>query len=434
MLAISFRDFFSLTGLCLVLSQLTMSGQMLIDGYDPLTNDRFANDSSFIAAAYDLSGLARSSSNKWGSVVSQNVFLSSAHFHPAIGNTLTFYETNDPLGPSITRTVIGGQPVPASDVWVGILDQSLPPQYSPFPFLDEPVSNSTQFNNSSIAEAEVFMVGRSNGSGGSVTNIALGRNRIENWNQSFTDTLTGVTDSAIETIKHISSDAEWVPFESRLVIFDSSAPVLLDVGGSLVIVGLNWYAGTDLDIDPRPNREELRDFSGFAYVGNYAAEIQGVVDAFQVDATTGYLTWAQTAFGGLTDLAQTGPSLDSDADGLDNFSEYVFVLDPLSPASLTPAMVQPVDDGGSSYIEITFLAREDPDLQYALRVGSNLLAWNSVSLDFSGGSWSSEDPSAFSVNSQTDLGSGVWQLVLRLSDPLASGMPQLLSLSATTVP
>lgn len=417
---------------------------MDIDGYDPLANDRFANDPAFIAAGYDLSGLARSSSNKWGTLISPNVFLSSYHWHPGVGNTLTFFESNDPLGPSVTRTVIGGQQIGETDVWVGILDQSLPAQFSPIPFLDDPIGNTTDYNNSPLANAEVYMVGRSDNIGSSVTNIAFGRNRIDNWWQSKTvffnngaDSSTGPTMGAI---RHLPGDSDFLQYESFLIIYDSSAPLLQDIDGTLTLVGLNWYTSnpsnpdTQIDIDPHPRTEELRDYSGFAYVGNYAADIQGIIDAFQVDATAGYLSWSATAFGGATDLAETGPSLDSDGDGLDNFTEYAFCLDPLSPVSPVPASAQSVDDGGSTFLELSFSARGDPDLQYSFRIGNDLLAWDTVNLSFTGSTWTSADPATVIVDSFSDLGGGVWQLVLRVVDPLEPGTRQLVSVGASLAP
>jgi hypothetical protein len=407
---------------------------MLIDGYDPAFNDRFANDPSFIAAGYDLSGLARSPSNKWGTLVSQNVFLASTHWHPANGNTLTFYESNDPLGPSTSRTVIGGQRIGLSDVWVGILDQSLPGQFVPFPFLDEPIANSTQFESSSLFEAEVFMVGRSNftyGPSNSVTNIAFGRNLIDRWRQEISDGPT--TDSALEAIRQIPSDGDFVPFEALLVIYDSSAPVLQDVGGQLTIVGLNWYVLEDVDINPKGG-VTLRDLSGFAYVGNYAPLIQGVIDAFAIDATAGYLAWAPGVFGGETDLSMTGPSLDSDGDGHNNFLEYAFVLDPTSGANPAPASAATVEDGESTYLAASFSARDDADLQYTVRTGTDLSGWTPVTLSFSGGTWASDDPGIATVATQVDMGGGVWAITVRDAVALAPGSPRLISLKVEVSP
>jgi hypothetical protein len=421
--------FFLLVGLLAL--KLPLSAAMLIDGYDPLANDRFANDPSFIAAAYDLSGLARSSSNKWGTLISPNVFLASEHWHPAVGNTLTFFETNDPLGASTVRTVIGGQRVGASDIWVGILDHSLPAEYTPFPFLDEPIADITDFENASIFNAEVFMVGRS-ATGTSVTNVAMGRNVIDRWNQSISDGDT--TDSALEAISQLPGDPDFVAYESFLQLYDSSAPVLQEVGGELKIIALNWYIQEDYDINPHPKQTELVDLSGFSYVGNYAAEIQGIIDAFEVDATAAYITWSQTAFGTVTDLSETGPSIDYDGDGLDNFTEYAFVLDPESGIDPVPADLTVEEFEGQDFLELSFSVREDADLQYSVRLGSDLLGWTPVNLNFSGGSWASADPGLAAVVSESDLGGGIWSLTVRGSAALTTTTPQFLAISAEVIP
>lgn len=414
-----------------LLLALPASAAMLIDGYDPAFNDRFANDPSFIAAGYDLSGLARSPSNKWGTLVSPNVFLASTHWHPDNGNILTFFETNDPSGPSTTRTVIGGQRIGLSDIWIGILDQSLPSGHTPFPFLDEPIANATQFENSSLFDAEVFMVGRSNDDGSSVTNIAFGRNILDRWEQEITQGST--TDSALEAIYQIPSDSGYTPFESFLVLYDSSAPVLRDIGGQLTIVGLNWYIQGDVDVNPKPPLT-LRDISGFAYVGNYAPLIQGVINAFVIDATAGYIAWAPTAFGGVTDLAQTGPAIDFDGDGLSNFLEYAFALNPNSGANPVPASVATVEAGESTYLEAAFSLRTDPYLLYSVRLGSDLLGWTDVDLSFSGGAWAAADPALVEIVSQDDLGSGVWALSVRAAAALVPGIPRLLALQVIVAP
>jgi hypothetical protein len=203
---------------------------------------------------------------------------------------------------------------------------------------------------------------------------------------------------------------------------------------------MNWFTSnpanpeSQIDINPHPQQEELRDYSGFAYVGNYATEIQAVIDAFAIDATAGYLTWAATAFGGVTGLAQTGPSLDSDGDGLNNFLEYAFALDPTSGANPVPASAATVVEEGSSFLEASFSAREDADLQYTVRTGTDLSGWTAVTLSFSGGTWASDDPGIATVATQVDMGGGVWVITVRDAVALAPGSPRLISLKVEVSP
>ena len=42
-----------------------------IDGFSSATNDRFANNSSFVADAFDLSGVGISNNGRWATMVSE---------------------------------------------------------------------------------------------------------------------------------------------------------------------------------------------------------------------------------------------------------------------------------------------------------------------------------------------------------------------------
>lgn len=109
------------------------SGALLVTGSSPTTNDRFANDPSFVAAAYDWSGVGRAASGAWATLLTPNVFLSATHFRPAIGSTVTFYPGNDPSAPALGRTVAGGQQIAGTDLWIGHFANALPPRSKPTP-------------------------------------------------------------------------------------------------------------------------------------------------------------------------------------------------------------------------------------------------------------------------------------------------------------
>ena len=78
-----------------------------IESFSPATNDRFANDSSFIANGYDLSGVGRGSfegdTRLWATLIDRNIFVSATHFHPENDTEVYFYPGNDPNVTPITR-------------------------------------------------------------------------------------------------------------------------------------------------------------------------------------------------------------------------------------------------------------------------------------------------------------------------------------------
>jgi hypothetical protein len=95
---------------------------MIVRDYDPARHDRFYSgvDGAFIAAAFDLSGVGRSGEH-WATMVSDSYFLSANHYHPGIGSTVTFWESNDLAGTSHSYTVASGQRIGSTDLWVGRL-------------------------------------------------------------------------------------------------------------------------------------------------------------------------------------------------------------------------------------------------------------------------------------------------------------------------
>tara|TARA_B110000008_G_scaffold279876_1_gene329263 strand:- start:760 stop:1005 length:246 start_codon:yes stop_codon:yes gene_type:complete len=61
---------------------LNILNAISIDDYSTTAHDRFANDDTFIADSFDLSGIGIADSGRWLTMVSSNVFLSAHHFFP----------------------------------------------------------------------------------------------------------------------------------------------------------------------------------------------------------------------------------------------------------------------------------------------------------------------------------------------------------------
>ncbi|MFP4674582.1 MAG: hypothetical protein ACLFO5_08370, partial [Opitutales bacterium] len=116
---------YGVAGLVL-LGSVSVASAINIDGFTTDENDRFANDSSFVADQFDLSGVGINNNGHWLTMLSDEVFISAEHLKPATGSSVTFYESNDPDGASSTRSVTSNtQQIGTSDLYVGTLDSPL---------------------------------------------------------------------------------------------------------------------------------------------------------------------------------------------------------------------------------------------------------------------------------------------------------------------
>jgi autotransporter-associated beta strand protein len=109
-----------------------------IESFALQRNDRFyvGVNRAFVGEPYNWSGVARTvETAKWGTMISPSYFVSAQHFHPANGETLRFYHTNDPNGPYEDRTVLSGQPIGPADLWLGKLSAPVSSAVAKYPVL-----------------------------------------------------------------------------------------------------------------------------------------------------------------------------------------------------------------------------------------------------------------------------------------------------------
>lgn len=248
---------------------------VVIDGYSSSTNDRFANSSAFAAFGYDLSGVGLANSGRWLTLISPNVFLSAYHFHPNTGETVTFYASNDPTGPTVTRTVIAtAQRLLSSDLWIGVLDQPVPAIIRHYAYATEPIFNSAQFASSPYYNLNGFLFGRSPGPWPVFEDQAVGRNRLDTWFDTIT--VGSTTDDALGTRIQVASEPGYVTYEAFLQGGDSGGPLFVDKTGSgeLTLTGINWFIAQD--------QSSGVWYNGFSYLGNYAPEISAFLALYSV--------------------------------------------------------------------------------------------------------------------------------------------------------
>lgn len=272
----------------LLASASCLSAAMSIENFSPALNDRFANDSSFIADSFNLSGVGRTAANgTFATLISDNVFITANHFQPGTGNSVTFFESNDPSGVSHTRTVTGGMRIGGNtDLYVGVFDAPLPTSIARYDFttLDR-TSGGSPTPVRQVSNEFLFTVGVSpttTSYGGSVlTNLAVGENRLEFFEDDVTVNAIGsVTDSFL-TIANEPTDGGFTveTHESAVNSGDSGSPAFALVDGELVLVGTATAEGsiTLTSGGPLPVTVQ-RDSSVYSYLGNYDEEIQDFIN------------------------------------------------------------------------------------------------------------------------------------------------------------
>lgn len=238
----------------------SISAAINITGFDTLTNDRFANDATFIANGFDLSGVAIADDGGWVTMLSSKVFVTANHFASPVNTSVTFYNSNDPLGGSFTTTIQSSQQLGSTDIQLGVLSTALPTGYNAYDLFNYPIPPNTN-------AVAVAMFGRSETAFPIAQDMAIGQNVMDRFTSN--QTVDGNTGDAGATTFDSDGDPNFLPYEAQLAQFDSGAPVMVVSGGELTMIGVNWYIGTTTD-DP------AKEISGFSYLPNYISE----VDAF----------------------------------------------------------------------------------------------------------------------------------------------------------
>ncbi|NTW54716.1 MAG: hypothetical protein HGB15_08160 [Chlorobaculum sp.] len=227
---------FLISALIVLISLYPAVGHALyILDYSASKNDRFytGTRSNYIGAAYDFSGVGYSSSGTWATLVSNNCFISAAHYYPAAGSTVTFWATDDKSGPSYTYTVTGGVKIGSTDLWVGWFDSSVDVNSS---IARYPVEMLTGY--SDYIPQVIYTLGLYQGGG---SKQVVGMNVIDNFYTTEVGASTGIT----AWYDYDNNDSPSVGGnESYLLVGDSGAPSFVDYGSQLALVGIHW-AHTD---------------------------------------------------------------------------------------------------------------------------------------------------------------------------------------------
>jgi len=248
----------------LIISTLCMPAAwpaLSLQSYNAASHHRFADDPAFIGSGYDWSGIAYN--GDWATRISDTYYVTA--WHARATGSLTFYEDNDPLGNTVTRTSSSLTRIGTTDIAIGRFSSSPGATIAIYGIADELTTQAT-FASSSYYDMEAFVVGL-NGTGGSTTtNFRVGRNELD----GFYDDVVLVPPAANVTDAITYDDDRGTGLslgadEAYLQSGDSGGPTFITVGSELVLTSIH------LGIDG------TRSYDSF--LSNYITEISAIVEA-----------------------------------------------------------------------------------------------------------------------------------------------------------
>ncbi len=260
---------YSVKFVCLgmVLSGLTASALMTIQGYDPLRHERYANpNDQFIGTLLgdlDFSGVGKSS-NRWATMISPSFFLSCMHV--GIGSPITFTVGN--VGTTSYSYTISGSTyrVGASDLRLGMLSQPVDGSVASYPLLiSDPLllgGGVETFSNAQLNQVLAPYVGAL------LVNYGQGNRVGLNILDFFL--MDGVSPTA-----YFGYDTPGLGIdETKLASGDSGGPSFFLFNGQPVLAGIHYYVN--------PNLGEpigTLNGSGDSFPAAYAFEIQQLMNS-----------------------------------------------------------------------------------------------------------------------------------------------------------
>lgn len=216
-----------------------------ITGYDPNLHDRF-DSTSFIASAFDLTGVARADNNAWATMLNSEYFISANHFHPVVGQSVTFYEGNSSSSSTVSRSVASGVRLFNTDLWIGRLSTPVPSSIKSYNIASTTVDLSSTLG--SYADQVVYQVGlRAADTVGGTTNFVVGLNNIEIGDS--TSEGNGDFDAvgfAFDIATFPTDVNRHNPGELGARLGDSGAPSFIVSGGNFLLVGTHSYVLSSL--------------------------------------------------------------------------------------------------------------------------------------------------------------------------------------------
>ena len=216
-------------------------------------------DKDFLGQAFDWSGVGQAGNGTWATMISPDYFVSAAHYHPSDGDTLTFYEGNDPSGPSHQFTVASWSYQTsyngvASDLWLGKLTTPIPASdhIAYYPVLGLPSDDD-------YVGQMIYVNGKPNRVGRNVIDRITTAQEPDPPAAPYKNTVTMEYD--YNTVSGLGAD------ECYLIGGDSGGPSFVDANGQLALVGIHYYNGGT------PGPVDIGLISGDSFVPYYVDQL-----------------------------------------------------------------------------------------------------------------------------------------------------------------
>lgn len=262
-----------------------------VANYASATNDRFANDAGFIGAGYDWSGVGRSTSGKWATLIGDNFFLTANHFEPSVGEMVTFASGNSLAATTHSYQVAGRIPISGTDFVISYFSSEVSPAIARYSFSTTPANS---LNETGLVGQNLFVSGdRVAGDSGGVFDHVVATNQAESWFETGSSSLAAPQRTInfssasgfdqVVTFQNVAGDTanSTTVSEAQLQQGDSGSPLFTGLAGELTLQGLAYAVVADpffieanfVDtagpagsvIDPYEDREATL----YSYVGSY---------------------------------------------------------------------------------------------------------------------------------------------------------------------
>lgn len=259
-------------------------GALQIQSYDDARNDRFyvGNDKDFLGQSFDFSGVGNTAgvagTGTWATMISPSFFVTAAHYHPANNASLTFFENNDPSGPSHSYTVQSGVGMTIdgtdlglpSDLWLGKLTAPINPadNIATYSILQLP-------NQSDYLNLPIFVYGVPH---------RVGRNQITAIGNVDEKDVNDIPIKRTRAMVYEYNDPPPLLIggdEAYLHGGDSGGPSFISIGGQLTLAGTHYFNSDQTHTDPPAVNE---DFSGDSFVPYYISQLNARM--LQLDPNT----------------------------------------------------------------------------------------------------------------------------------------------------
>lgn len=241
-----------------------LAAALVVIGYQAETAgkyDRFANAAAFIGSAYDWSGVGKTSSDRWGVLISPSFVLSSRHHAPSKTDNIRFYESNDPNGGYVERSIVSSTVMANSDLILTQLGEATTgvATYA----IGHPATN--------LVGEELLVWGRASHPD-PFLNMRLGRNEVLEVMPGFSSPAELVGQGDVFIYDYDTTAAGLGADEARIDDGDSGGPSFIVGPGGPVLVGVHWFK-YDAEL---PNYLEG---SGDTLVTSYINEINSAMAA-----------------------------------------------------------------------------------------------------------------------------------------------------------